>query len=138
MKTLFKVLVVILFAYAAVMGLMTLQYFFDRGDLKRASRVIYQYTPSGQDKKLVQVMADEFKVSLDDLYCETALESRYEGHVTVTCGPKTLFLKQPKQNFVWVVDLVASSIRPYNEKAKAMLTQLQKQHPQDPKPKGSS
>jgi len=126
MKTIVRVIFVVLFAYGTVMGLMSLQYFFDRGDLRRASKVIYDYQPRpGSSKKLVEYMAEGYQVDLGDLYCETTLASRFEGHVMVECGKKLGFVSERADiNFQWVVDLVGSRIEPKNQRARQLADRI--------------
>jgi hypothetical protein len=123
MNRIWRALLVIVMVYALVMAVMTVQYFFDRGDLKKASKVIYSYQPpSFPDKTLIQVMANHFQITEDKVYCESSLISRYEGKVLVECGNAQGFvIKQSKVNFEWLVNVVAHSIVARNELAKKIV-----------------
>lgn len=114
MKKLWRVIVAVLIVYAAVMALMSVQYFFDRGDLKKAAAVIYQYKlPSHPDKNLLELMASDLNVNSEQVQCETELLSRYEGRVLIECGVAG-------NNYEWVVDVVLHTVQAHNDKAKKL------------------
>lgn len=119
MKKLWRVIVAVLIVYAAVMALMSVQYFFDRGDLKKAAEVIYQYKlPSHPDKNLLELMALDLNVSSNQVHCETELLSRYEGRVLIECGAQATFKKHDSgNNHEWVVDVVLHTVQAHNDKA---------------------
>ena len=122
--TLYRAAVVIFMVYAIVMAVMTLQYFFDRGDMKKASQVIYQSRPNGKDL-LIDVMARDLKISSQDLYCETQVESRYEGHVLVECGNKMDFKSHDfVTHFQWRVDVLAGQVIGENKLAQQLMAGL--------------
>jgi hypothetical protein len=110
---------VVLAFFFTVMGLLTLQFFFDRGDIKRASRVIYEYKPAGQEKTLTALIADEIGISEESLICESALISRYEGRVHVGCHGS-----EPKPVYEWEVNVVAAIIKPRNGYSQQLMNSL--------------
>lgn len=119
--TLYRAAVVIFMIYAIVMAVMTVQYFFDRGDMKKASQVIYQAKPNGTDL-LITLMAGDAKITSTDLYCETQIESRYEGYVLVECGPKQTFKTgDAANNYLWRVDVIGGQVSAKNEKAQKLI-----------------
>lgn len=122
MKKLWRVIVAVLIVYAAVMALMSVQYFFDRGDLKKAAAVIYQYKlPSHPEKNLLELMASDLNVNPDRVHCETELLSRYEGRVLIECGAQARFKKHDSgNNHEWVVDVVLHTVQAHNDKAKKL------------------
>lgn len=121
LRTIFKALVVIALAYVGLMAVLGVQYFFDRGDMKKAARVVYEYRPRGHEKTLVELMAQHYGIGGDQLKCETQIISRYEGRVLVECGPPDLFKAHDAEvNFQWEVDVVGGAIRELNEKAKKL------------------
>lgn len=114
MKKIFRVLGMIFAAYAIVMAAMIVQYFFDRGDLKKAAAVVYQFKPvNGKESTLIDFMADEQHLAPDAINCQTQIASRYEGRVAVTCD-----------GYQWMVDVVGSRIYPQNEQARKLMTLL--------------
>ncbi len=114
MKKLFRVLLVVFAIYAILMAAMTVQYFFDRGDLRKASAVIFEFKPDKtKDETLAALMAAEQKILPDELVCDTQIASRYEGLVLVTC-----------RDYEWMVDVVASRIYPKSEAAQKLMTSL--------------
>lgn len=128
MKSLLRIGLVIFFAYALVMALMTLQYFFDRGDIRRASEVVYEYVPNQKTgKKLLQLMADQLKIDEKAIHCEAEITSRYEGIVQVECGNiQNYRSNSPQLNFIWKVNLVGSQLLPSNDLSK-VIVELSKQ-----------
>jgi len=123
MKTIIRAFIVIIVIYATVMAVMGLQYMFDRGDMKKAAKVIYEFKPSHTvNKTLAELMAQNLGVTPEELHCETELISRYEGRVLVECGDKKSF--QPENtdlNFHFVVDVVRGSVDGKNEKARKLI-----------------
>ena len=112
MKKVWRVILGIVIIYAAVMALMSVQYFFDQGDLKKAAAVIYEYRPPlHPDKTLLEFMAADLKLNPDQVHCETQLLSRYEGRVLVECGVTG-------NNYEWVVDVVRHTVTAHNDRAK--------------------
>ena len=100
--------------------------FFDRGDLRKATAMIYEYRlPSHPEKNLLSLMAEDLKVSLDQVRCETELLSRYEGRVLIECGSQTTFKKHDSgNNHEWVVDVVLHTVQTHNEKSKTLVGQV--------------
>lgn len=123
MNKIWRAFAVIAVIYALVMGLLSVQYFFDRGDMKKAARVIYRFKPDNdKEASLIQLMAGSWQVNQDDVRCETQVMSRYEGHVFVECGLKTGFEKNStEKNYHWIVDVVAGRIVAKNDKAKFLM-----------------
>lgn len=114
MKKFFRVLLVVFAIYAIVMAAMAVQYFFDRGDLRKASAVIYEFKPDKtKDETLAALMAAEQKILPTELACDAQIMSRYEGQVLVTCD-----------KYEWMVDVVASRIYPKNEVAQKLMTAI--------------
>ena len=114
MKKIWRVILGIVIVYAAVMALMSVQFFFDRGDLKKAAALIYQYKPpSHPDKTLVELMAQDQKIHPDEVHCETKLLSRYEGRVLIDCGVAG-------NNYEWVVDVVRHTVAAHNSRAEKL------------------
>lgn len=114
MKKVLRFLAMIIAVYAIVMAAMVVQYFFDRGDLKKASAVIYQFKPvAARPDTLIDYMAAESHVTPDAIQCQSQITSRYEGRVSVICD-----------GYEWVVDVVASRIYPQNEQAHKLMTSL--------------
>lgn len=125
MKSLVRLILVVGFGYALVMGLMTLQYFFDRGDIRRASEVIYNYRPTKDESKtLIQLMAEKLAIETNQIHCESQIVARYEGYVQVECGKQESYRPSADVNFLWQVDLVGARITAVNESAKNLMNQL--------------
>ncbi len=111
MKSLARILGVVLFAYLFVMAVMTVQYFFDRGDMRKASQVIFEFRPQGSNHPtLLETMASLSQVKKEDVNCQTTLASRYEGLVDVDCKAGT-------ESFLWEIDVVAGRVIPKNDNA---------------------
>lgn len=125
MKLIIRLAAVVVFCYALLLSVTTLQYFFDRGDIRRASEVIYKYQPvRDHSKTLVQIMAKSLNIMEADIHCESQIVARYEGYVQVECGAKANFIPGIPKNFVWQVDLVGARIKPANDKATTLMNQL--------------
>ncbi|MCP5463500.1 MAG: hypothetical protein H7A33_00580 [Deltaproteobacteria bacterium] len=122
-----KSLVVILMVYASVMVLLGLQHLFDRGDLKKASKVFYQFRPGTSQVLLVDQMAQQMGVEPTALQCQAQILSRYEGHVLMVCT------HDQSTEYQWVVDVVAGIIKPHNQQANVLFQQIKTNAPQ-PKP----
>lgn len=123
MKQIFRALIVIFVIYASVMAIMGVQYLFDRGDMKKAVKVVYNLKPNqNEDKTLTKVMADTLSITEEQLYCETQIISRYEGRVLVECGNKATYQSlNSKLNFQWEVDVIRGGIKGRNVKAQRLI-----------------
>lgn len=77
MKKIFRGLLVVLFAYLMVMGMMSLQHLFDRGDMKKAAQVIYQFQPNKDSPQtlLDLMLIAKAQKNPDDMRCETSILS---------------------------------------------------------------
>lgn len=123
LKIIFRAILVIIAVYCVIMAVVAVQYFFDRGDMKKAAKVIYEFRPQGpsdntKNATLAEQMAAFYKISTDDLYCETQIVSRYEGHVLVECGEENGFQADNRElNFYWLVNVVAGRIDGKNKLA---------------------
>lgn len=125
MKSFIRLIIVVGCGYALIMGLMTLQYLFDRGDIRRASEVIYNYRPSKEvSKTLIQLMAEKLTIEETKIHCESQIVARYEGYVQVECGEQESYKPSAAVNFLWQVDLVGARITAINEPAQNLMNQL--------------
>jgi hypothetical protein len=122
-KTLIRVLGVALISYVGIMGVMGLQYLFDRGDLRKADLVVSQFKPEGSDKTLKELMAGRLGVAETGLSCLAVLLSRYEGRVEVDCRLATADDHNAvgREEFRFEVDVVAAQIRALNDVTKALV-----------------
>jgi len=107
------------------MALMTLQYFFDRGDMKKAAQVIYNYKPDPlKETTLISLMAEKYNLDSQSIRCETELISRYEGSIFIDCGVTNNFTKHSDENFHWLVDVVSARIVAKNDKARELMNEV--------------
>lgn len=123
MRTIFRVLGVVVIAYACVMAVMGMQYLFDRGDLRKASQVISQYKPKGSDKTILTLMAERSGVPESRIACDSHLLSRYEGRVEVDCRASDGegHVIAGRQEFRFEVDVVGAQLRALNDATKALI-----------------
>lgn len=126
MKTLVRVLGVVLIVYAGIMAVMGLQYLFDRGDLRKADQVLSQFKPEGSDKTLKELMTGKLGVAEGGLSCSSTLLSRYEGRVEVDCRSATAVAADDndaggREEFRFEVDVVAAQIKALNDATKALV-----------------
>lgn len=128
MNKIVKAVLVVAFFYLVIMGLLGLQYLFDRGDMKKAAQVIYEYRPrtAGEGQgglTLAQAMAVAYGVAEDRLKCETKIASRFEGRVLVECDRAADYQKiSPHDNFQWEVNVTSGQVTPLNAKAKGLFS----------------
>jgi hypothetical protein len=113
-----RVAAVLAVVYFCVVALSFLQGLFDRGDLRRAAHVIYEFRPGGPaGKTLVELMAAADGVVPDRMACQTEMASRYEGRVLTTCRGAA-----GTEPFVWVIDVVGGRVEPQGPRSR-LLTQ---------------
>lgn len=120
MNRFFRILGVIVIAYAGVMAVLYLQYLFDRGDLRKAEQVISQFKPKGEERTLMRIMADSLGVDAAGFSCESRILSRYEGRIEVGCG-KIAAATKFKPAFRFEVDVVGATIRALDGDSKNLL-----------------
>jgi hypothetical protein len=123
---LIRILFVLLFVYLTGLAVVTVQYYFDRGDLKKASQVLFEFRPQGKET-LALLMSQKLMIQESQLKCESQLLSRYEGRVRVLCGS----VKKP-QHFVFDVDVVGYSIQAINSVTKNLFTKSPALQSKDP------
>lgn len=116
MKGYLRIIGVFAVIYVAVSAVVGLQHLFDKGDIKKASKVLYELKPGDGSKTLLQWMAVEKGLTQDDLECYSQLVSRYEGLVNLECS-----------DFVWQVNVVAGQVLPANEPATQLMKKIQEQ-----------
>lgn len=118
----FRVVGVILVFVLGAFSLYMLRHAYDQGDLKKASRFLYEFKPRGQDKTLVGLMAGELGVTEADVSCEGEILSRYEGRIGVRCEvrPETQSSEQ-KRVFLLEVEVVGYQYKALNSEAKNIL-----------------
>ena len=80
-QSLVRILVITIMIYAV----WSLQQAFDRGDIKKASRSLYEYKIPPQNESLITLMARQFGVAEDQVDCELELISRYVGPIRAVC-----------------------------------------------------
>jgi hypothetical protein len=119
MRVGFRVVGVILVFVLGAFSLYMLRYAYDQGDLKKASRFLYEFKPRGQNKTLVGLMADNLGVSEVDISCDGEILSRYEGRIGVRCEahPGTQPPEQ-KRVFLLEVEVVGFQYKALNSEAK--------------------
>ncbi len=121
MKTLFRLLGGALIIYLGFMAVISLQALFDRGDLKQASKFLYDYKPDGK-KTLNVLMADALGEKPDDVYCESQIVSRSEGTLLLRCYPDASAAKiNQKSAYEWLVNLISYKLTPNNAAATSLL-----------------
>jgi len=121
MKTVFRLLGGALIVYLGFMVVVSLQALFDRGDLKQASKFLYDYKPDGK-RPLNQLMANALGKTVEDVYCESQIVSRSEGTLLIRCYPSTAAARTNQiAVYEWLVNLVSYKLTPNNAAATSLL-----------------
>ena len=114
MKGFLRIIGIFVVIYVAVSAVVGLQHLFDKGDIKKASKVLYELRPGDGSQTLLQWMAAENGSTTESLECYSQLVSRYEGLVNLECA-----------DFVWQVNVVAGQVLPANEAATQLMKKIQ-------------
>lgn len=121
MKTLFRLLGGALIIYLGFMAVISLQALFDRGDLKQASKFLYDYKPDGK-RPLNELMATALGQPPDTVYCESQIVSRSDGTILIRCYPNTSAANTNQAaTYEWLVNLVSYKLTPNNAAAISLL-----------------
>ncbi len=133
MRILYQILGTILILYFGVSSVVYLQNRFDKSDLNKAADFIYEFKPNPQNgKNLMELMAQDLKKPVSEVFCESQILSRTEGTVLVSCYPKSSSQDQMMQSrYEWVIHLVSYLVSPNNVRAKLLLANQGKSNGQN-------
>jgi hypothetical protein len=124
MKLWLRVAGVILVFVFGSFSLYMLRYAYDQGDLRKASRYVYEFKPAGEDgKTLIALMADSAGVDVTDMECRGEIISRYAGRIVVDCAPSASATPKQPKTFSLEVEVVGFQYRALNVETEALFVE---------------